>query len=116
MKRPKGYVQIPELDGYVIAYLEESIGSRYICIYGDPKGLRSLGEAIIAIADVDQKSLPNQQCPPEDSFHKHYATGLEADPNIRPYLPRLTIGRVDEKASGRFRDVFPARIRRRKSR
>jgi hypothetical protein len=86
------------LTGYVLAADRDG----EICIYGDPEGLRSLGRAIIAIADLDQTSLDDRECPPDDSFHQHYkAIGADG--------PRclLTIGRVDEKASGRIRDFFP---------
>ena len=31
------------LEGYLIAYVIESLDDQDICIYGDPKGLRSLG-------------------------------------------------------------------------
>jgi hypothetical protein len=95
------------LEGYLIAYLIESLDDQDICIYGDPKGLRSLGEAIIAIANLDQKTLPDQQCPANESFHQHYVTGLKIADHERERLFRLTIGRVDEKASGRIREVFP---------
>lgn len=88
------------LTGYLVAFVNESIDYRDICIYGDPEGLRSLGEALIAIANLDQSSLSNAECPPDDSFHQHYKQGL-------PGLPRLTVGRVDEKASGERRDFFP---------
>lgn len=102
------------LDGYIIAYVLESLHDRDICIYGDPEGLRSLGEAIIAIANLDQKRLSDQQCPADDSFHQHYATGLKIAERER--LFRLTIGRVDEKASGRIRDVFPPKVKSRRRR
>ena len=88
------------LSGYLVAYVSESIDSRDICIYGDPEGLRSLGESLIAIASLDQASLSDAECPQVDSFHQHYKPGL-------PGLPRLTVGRVDEKASGERRDFFP---------
>jgi hypothetical protein len=91
------------LRGYILAYVSESLDSRDICIYGDQAGLRSLGEALIAIADLDQSTLSDRECPPDDSFHQHYKTGM----GVNASLPRLTVGRVDEKASGRIRDFFP---------
>jgi len=96
------------LSGYLIAYVVESFEGRDICIYGNPEGLRSLGEALIAIADLDQKSLPENECPADDSFHQHYLTGEGTAEYIRRCLPRLTIGRVDEKSSGEIRDYFSA--------
>ena len=86
--------------GYLVAYVNESIDGRDICIYGDPEGLRSLGESLIAIASLDQASLSDAECPPDDSFHQHYKPGA-------PGLPRLTVGRVDEKSSGERRGCFP---------
>jgi hypothetical protein len=86
------------LFGYLIA--DETEGE--IRIYGDPDGLRSFGEALIAIADLDQTSLDDRECPPNDSFHQHYNVIGAAGPNRL-----LTIGRVDEKLSGQLRDCFP---------
>jgi hypothetical protein len=94
-----------DLQGYLVAYVSEALGERDICIYGDPEGLRSLGKALIAIADLDQKSLSDTECPGDDSFHQHYKTGIGLS---IPSLPRLTIGRVDEKGTGAVRDYFPA--------
>lgn len=59
------------LRGYVMAFVNENLDGRNICIYGDSRALKSLGEALVAIADLDQKSLPLSQCPPEESFHTH---------------------------------------------
>ena len=102
------------LDGYIIAYVQESLDQRDICIYGDPEGLQSLGEAIIEIANLDQKRLSEQECPADDSFHQHYVTGLKIAEQQRQGLFRLTVGRVDEKASGRIRDVFPPKVKSRR--
>ena len=100
--------EIPHsLRGYVLAYVTESIDSRDICLYGDPEGLRSLGEALIAIANLDQKT--DKELPSDDSFHQHYNNGVGIDEAIHRSLPRITIGRVDEKSSGLVRDVFPDR-------
>lgn len=88
------------LSGYLVAYVNESIDGRDICIYGDSEGLKSLGESLIAIANLDQASLSDSECPPDDSFHQHYKPAL-------PGLPRLTVGRVDEKASGQRKAFFP---------
>jgi hypothetical protein len=103
-----------KLKGYIVAFVIESLCDHDVCIYGDPEGLRSLGNALIAIADLDQKLLPDQQCPPDDSFHTHYAINLNVAKSERDRAYRLTVGRVDEKASGRFRGVFPAKVRRRR--
>jgi hypothetical protein len=99
---------IPDsLKGYLLAYIVEDLHNRELCIYGDPDGLRSLGEAIIAIANLDQKILTEKECPEDDSFHKHYTIGIGTADHVRKKLPRLTIGRVDEKGSGEIRDYFP---------
>jgi hypothetical protein len=95
--------KIPKsLKGYLIAYVEESLYQREICINGDPKGLRSLGEALIAIADLDQRELDDRECPPDDSFHQHYKIGIGLEVSLNAPLPLLTIGRVDEKKSGKI--------------
>lgn len=90
------------LRGYLVAYVEESIGHRDIRVCGDPEGLRSLGEALLAIANLDQSELDERECPAGDSFHQHYQT---ANADARG-LPRLTIERVDEKATGRVRECY----------
>jgi hypothetical protein len=104
------------LNGYIIAFVFQSLDDQDICIYGDPEGLRSLGEAMIAIADLDQKSLSESECPADDSFHQHYATGLKTPARARERLFRLTVGRVDGKTSGLIRDVFPPEAKGRKRR
>jgi hypothetical protein len=88
---------IRTLSGYLIA--EEIEGQ--IRIYGDPEGLRSFGQAVISIADLDQSSLDDRECPPDDSFHQHYNLYGKTGP-----IRLLTVGRVDEKASGKIRDCF----------
>jgi hypothetical protein len=94
--------RIPDtLRGYVLAFLDEDLESRQICIYGDPAGLRSLGEALVAIADLDQQTLPLRECPPDESFHRHFVT--------REGLPRLTIGRVDRRDTGEIKRYFADR-------
>jgi hypothetical protein len=102
------------LDGYIIAFMQESLHDRDICIYGDSEGLRSLGEAIIAIANLDQKHLSDRECPADDSFHQHYVTGLRLSGHDRQRLARLTIGRADEKTSGQIRDAFPSKTKSRR--
>ena len=88
---------IRTLSGYLVVD-----GDNEIRIYGDPEGLRSLGQALISIADLDQSVLDDRECPPDDSFHQHYSvTQADSSPG------RLTVGRVDEKASGQLRDCFP---------
>ncbi|WP_152098795.1 Imm32 family immunity protein [Lacipirellula parvula] len=89
---------IRTLSGYLVVD-----GDGEIRVYGDPEGLRSLGQALISVADLDQSALDDRECPPDDSFHQHY-TIMQADGS----LGGLTVGRVDEKASGRIRDCFPA--------
>jgi len=85
------------LSGYLVVD-----GEGEIRIYGDPEGLRSLGRALILIADLDQSTLDDRECPPDDSFHQHH-TVMQQDGSSG----RLTVGRVDEKASGQISDYFP---------
>jgi hypothetical protein len=99
----------PLLRGYLIAWVSQSLDEEDICIYGDPEGLRSLGETLIAIAELDQSKLSDQECPADDSYHHHYYAGLDVADRRQYNLHRLTIGRVDEKASGRLRENFPPR-------
>jgi hypothetical protein len=106
----------PLLKGYLIAWVNQSLDENDICIYGDPEGLRSLGETLIAIAELDQRKLADDECPPDDSYHHHYYTGLEVADRSPYNLLRLTIGRVDEKASGRLRENFPPRMKGTKKR
>ncbi len=62
-----------------------------IHIYGNPAGLRALAEKLMAMAAIDQQSAG---IPENDSAHTHYRTGCNTD--LGDYLPRLTLGRVDE--------------------
>jgi hypothetical protein len=108
MKQSRESKSLPgKLGGYLVVWSEQSLDSDSICIYGDPKELKSLGEALIAMASIDQKKLSDTECPPEESHHAHYRTFCGVDEDYAGNRRVLTIGRVDEKGSGKLRDCFP---------
>ena len=95
-----------QLDGHLLSWVSESLEESSICIYGDAEGLRSLGHAILAIAELDQESLPEGSCPSGDSFHQHFSPGANLPGADTLNLKGLTIGRVEAKGSGEIRSIF----------
>src|SRR5262245_48125974 len=93
---------LPPITGYLIASTEDSDSE--VCIYGDAQGLRSLANLLLAVADLDQASLPDANLREGDSFHTH----IGIDERVASEGLSLRIGRVEEKMSGRLRDCFPA--------
>jgi hypothetical protein len=97
------------LKGYLLTWVQQSMDADDICIYGNSHGLRSLGEALISIADLTQENLLDSECPQEDSYHHHFTTSMNIDTDEAWNLKRLTIGRVEEKKSGKIRSNFPSK-------
>ena len=91
---------LSEDDEYVVAWVSQGLGeSQDISIYGNPKGLRHLADLLLRVANLDQSKE-------DDSFHCHFLTGLNTE--VSGSLPRITVGRVDEKNDPKtIRDAFP---------
>ena len=69
-------------------------GGPEVGVYGTPAGLRELAGRLTALADLDQRSLPDSACPPGEGVHRH----VLLDPGPGP--AGLTIGRLDAKGDG----------------
>lgn len=98
---------IPPNSDYLIAWIHQSLDQLHpdICIYGNPEGLRRLAARLIEVAELDQSKI----IPGDDSYHCHISTG--ANTEVTDDLPRITIGRVDDKNDlNLVRDPFPALV------
>jgi hypothetical protein len=95
--------QLPSINGYPIAEITGKREAAEVYIYGDAQGLRSLAKLLIAVADLDQPSLPDTSLPKGDSFHTHVELGWRVKAGCRP----LRIGRVEDKETGKLRACFP---------
>ena len=88
---------------YLIAWTSDTeFREQEIHIYGNPAGLKSLAQKLMAMADIDQS---NGGFPDNDSEHHHYKIGCNTEsPDQHPLL---TIGRVDSKNdTNSLRDCF----------
>ncbi len=84
---------------------DEEFGDKWqeVVISGDPEGLRSLAELLIALADLDQRTLHDY--PDYASEHVH----LDADFQLSGNSARLIVGRLDPKGGGAFHPEFRPR-------
>lgn len=109
MKNSKEIKKIPNsLKGYLLTFVNQSFDSDEMCIYGNSEGLISLGKALISIGEMDQSKLLDSECPKTESFHHHFTTSQEVDVDEAWNLKKLTIGRVEEKESGKIKWNFPS--------
>src|SRR5688572_27045365 len=66
-------------------------------LYGTPEALRNLAALLTALADLDQKKLAQQSCPPGEGFH------VDVMPQVYPSKDgavSLIIGRLDARGDG----------------
>lgn len=77
---------------------------RAVGIYGDPEGLRSLGELLIAEAALNQGQFPEENLPAHERHHTHLRPGV----HIHPQSIDLIIGRLDSKATAEMPDWLRA--------
>ena len=83
--------ELNETTEYLIAYYLSTVNSDpSIQIWGNPKGLRRLGQALIDLADVDQNEIGG---PGNYLDHDRFDTGQNSE--AYDSLPSITIGRAD---------------------
>ena len=93
---PKRSITFPSQRGRLVVYHYETPDQRFIGIYGDPEGLRSLGELLIAEAELDQLQFPAENLPNGERHHTHLRPGV----HIHPQSQEVIIGRLDAKRTG----------------
>ena len=91
-------IDYPPMRGELTVYHSEDADTRAVCISGDPDGLRALGEILIYEANLDQTKIPNANLPPGEGHHMH----LWPKHHLHPKSILLTIGRLDEKYTGKL--------------
>ena len=74
-----------------------------VSVYGDPAGLRWLAKVLQAIADLDQRRIPDENLPPHEGFHTH----LRPESECRAMSQEVIVGRLDAKADGSFAWFLP---------
>lgn len=74
-----------------------------VLIHGDPKGLKSLGELFIKMADLDQNSLAALPVGAREHIH------LQPDFDLSKSSVQVTVGRLDAKGTGDFYDRYVER-------
>jgi hypothetical protein len=105
----KRTITFPSQRGTVVIFHTEDTDRRSVGIYGDPAGLRSLGELLIAEAELDQSQFPPVNLPDGERHHVHLLPGV----HIHPQSVELVLGRLDAKRTGELADwLRPARQKR----
>lgn len=99
----KTSIRFPSQRGIFLAQHAEDTGGRQIVLHGDAAGLRSFGELLIALAELDQT-----KCPPNDpnwwdvGMSVHLRPGL----HIHPQSLKLVAMRLDGRKTGHLPDWF----------
>lgn len=88
-------IKFPSQRGRLVVLHSEYEDQRAVGIYGDPEGLRSLGELLIAEAALNQGQFPEENLPAHERHHTHLRPGV----HIHPQSIELIIGRLDSKAT-----------------
>jgi hypothetical protein len=105
----KRRIEFPSQPGRLVVSHSEELSGRRICIYGDPEGLRSLGQLLIAEAELNQENLPDSCLPNGQGHHLH----LQPRRHLHPDSLELVIGRLDGKKTGQINgSVRAVRIKR----
>ena len=105
----KRRIEFPPQRGRLVVSHSEELSGRRICIYGDPEGLRSLGQLLIAVAELNQDKLPDSCLPPGQGHHLH----LKPRRHLHPDSVELVVGRLDGKNTGQINGlVRPVRMKR----
>ena len=82
-------------DASLRVFVWHSEDGPFASLYGTPEGLRQLAGRLTALADLDQSSLPDSRCPPDEGVHEHVLK-----PTTAAGLAGLVIGRLDRKKDG----------------
>ncbi len=98
MSTPTHWFTFPSQRGNLIVSHSEFDGERTVHITGDPDGLRSLGELLIAEADLHQALFLSGT--PMDDFGHH--THLNPGHHIHPQSLRVVVARLDSMRTGEF--------------
>ena len=80
----------------IIKYFSQDLDKDIVGIYGDPKGLKSLGELLIRLSELDQKTIPDNNCPAHEGLHVHFSRSSA----LHNKSLGLDIGRIDAKSNG----------------
>lgn len=71
-----------------------------VLIHGDPDGLRSFGELLIKIADLNQNTIPDLPIGAREHIH------LQPNLDISKSSAQVIVGRIDAKGTGLFYDRY----------
>ena len=71
-----------------------------VLIHGDPEGLRSFGNLLIKMADLDQNSITDLPMGAREHLH------LQPDFDISKSSVQVIVGRIDAKGTGAFYDRY----------
>ena len=91
-------MRFPNQRGTLVVQHCEDADGRLILIHGDPAGLRSVGELLLELSELDQRDAP-----PNDPswWDVGYSIGLRPGVHIHPQSLRLVAMRLDGRRTGR---------------
>jgi hypothetical protein len=74
-----------------------------VMIHGDPEGLRSFGELLIKLADLDQENRSDLPIGAKEHYH------LRPNWELGKSSVETIVGRIDAKGTGHFYDRYIAK-------
>ena len=81
-----------------------------ILIHGDRDGLKSFGEMLIKLSELDQNKLGNDYLPIGAREHFHLRPNIELSKSSNEVI----VGRLDSKGDGKFYDKYIAKDKAKK--
>ena len=95
----------PGIKGNLDIYGYEEDGKLCVNIHGDPEGLRSLADLLIALADADQDNVGEHWSGMQEHVH------LDPDYDISESSHYTIVGRLDGAITKKFPDRFKPRTK-----
>lgn len=92
------FVEFPTQEGTLVAGHVESSENRAITLYGDREGLKSLGQLLIAVSELDQSKFKKGDIMDDYGFHLH----LLPVENLHHQSLEIVVGRLDAICGGKF--------------
>ncbi|MBY0426783.1 MAG: hypothetical protein K2Q22_14200 [Cytophagales bacterium] len=73
-----------------------------ILIHGNPEGLKSFANLLLALAELNQEKVDNKYLPTGAKEHYHLKPGIELSKSSVDVI----VGRLDAKGTGKFYDRY----------
>ena len=91
-----------EIKGHLDIFFSDNGDEDEIFIHGDPEGLRSLGNLLLKLSELDQDKIDSKSLPIGAREHYH----LRPDTELSNSSTNVIIGRLDAKGTGLFYERY----------